>query len=182
MSALPVKPEQVSIILPSLNPSEKFDRVVDGLIEAGFTDIVIVDDGSRAEKKEHFARAAEHPECTVLTHEVNRGKGAGLKTAFAWLIENRPDSAGAITIDGDGQHLTKDILRCAEAMTEDGTIVMGCRDFTLDHVPPRSRMGNRFTSAVFRLFCGIRLSDTQTGLRAIPAALFPQMHRPGGAL
>ena len=175
MSEQPISPENISIILPSLNPSDKFDRVVDGLIEAGFTDIVIVDDGSREENKPHFVRAAQHSECTVLTHEVNRGKGAGLKTAFAWLIENRPNCAGAITIDGDGQHLTRDILRCAEAMTEDDVIVMGCRNFSLEYVPPRSRMGNRITSAVFRLFCGIRLSDTQTGLRAIPAALFPQM-------
>ena len=26
-----------------------------------------------------------------------------------------------------------------------------------------------------RLFCGIRLSDTQTGLRAVPASLFPEL-------
>lgn len=172
----PAKPrEGLAVILPSLNPSDKFDGVVDGLLAAGFEDIVIVDDGSREANKSHFARAAEHPQCHVLTHEVNRGKGAGLKTAFAWLMENRPDCAGAVTIDGDGQHLTKDILRCGEAMTDPDTIVMGCRDFDLAHVPPRSRAGNQITSAVFRLFCGIRLSDTQTGLRAIPAPLFPQM-------
>ena len=175
MSEQPDMRKKISVILPSLNPSDKFDRVVDGLVEAGFEDIVIVDDGSRPENRVHFERAARHPEVTVLTHEVNRGKGAGLKTAFAWLMENRPDCAGAVTIDGDGQHLTKDILRCAEAVGDENTIVMGCRDFTLDHVPPRSRMGNRTTSTVFRLFCGIRLSDTQTGLRAIPAALFPRM-------
>ncbi|MBR1496704.1 MAG: bifunctional glycosyltransferase family 2/GtrA family protein [Oscillospiraceae bacterium] len=175
MSQRQIDPRLVSVVLPSLNPSDKFDAVVDGLVAAGFTDIVIVDDGSREANKIHFERAAAHPEVTVLTHEVNRGKGAGLKTAFAWIIEHRPDSPGAVTIDGDGQHLVGDILRCAEAMTEEDAIVMGCRDFSLDHVPPRSRMGNRITSTVFRLFCGIRLSDTQTGLRAIPAALLPRM-------
>lgn len=175
MDASPAVLERVGVVLPSLNPSEKFDRVVDGLIDAGFQNIVIVDDGSRADCKGHFTRAAQYPAVTVLTHEVNRGKGAGLKTAFSWLTEHCPDCAGAVTIDGDGQHLLKDIIRCAEAMTDENTIVMGCRDFTLPDIPPRSRTGNRITSTVFRLLCGIRLSDTQTGLRGLPAALFPQL-------
>ncbi len=175
MYAIPAEAERVTVVLPSLNPSDKFDAVVDGLIEAGFKRIVIVDDGSRQENKAHFQRASSFPGVKVLTHEVNRGKGAALKTAFAWIMENCPDSTGAVTIDGDGQHLTKDILRCAEAMTEQDTIVMGCRDFNLENVPSRSRMGNRITSVVFRLLCGIRLSDTQTGLRALPSALFPQL-------
>ena len=166
---------RVGVILPSLNPSDKFDRVVDGLIEAGFQTIVIVDDGSREANKVHFQRAAGHPEVTVLTHEVNRGKGAGLKTGIRYLMEQRPDCVGAVTIDGDGQHLTRDIVRCAEAMTDEDTIVMGCRDFSLEGVPARSAAGNRITSTVFRLLCGIRLSDTQTGLRGLPAKLFPQL-------
>ena len=167
--------KRAAVVLPSLNPSDKFDRVVDELIDAGFQNIVIVDDGSRAENKAHFARAAAYPQVTVLTHEVNRGKGAGLKTAFRYLSEHCSDCVGAVTIDGDGQHKTADILRCAEAMTDENTIVMGCRDFSLEHVPARSRSGNRITSTVFRLLCGIRLSDTQTGLRALPAALFPRL-------
>ncbi len=167
--------ERVSIVLPSLDPSDKFDAVVDGLVESGFRSIIIVDDGSRAEKKGHFTRAAAYPAVTVLTHETNRGKGAALKTAFEWLIRNCPDCAGAVTVDGDGQHLLKDIVRCTESMTDENTIVMGCRDFSMEHIPARSRTGNRITSAVFRLLCGIRLSDTQTGLRALPSALFHQL-------
>lgn len=168
-------PEKISVILPSLNPSDKFDGVVDALVAAGVSDIVIVDDGSRPENRAHFERAAKLPGCRVLTHEVNRGKGAALRTAFAYLLRERPDCRGAVTIDGDGQHLTGDILRCAAALGGDNELVMGCRDFSAPEIPARSRQGNRITSLVFRLFCGIRLSDTQTGLRAIPAALFPRL-------
>ncbi|MBQ9412991.1 MAG: bifunctional glycosyltransferase family 2/GtrA family protein [Oscillospiraceae bacterium] len=166
--------ERIDVVLPSLNPSDRFDAVVDGLIAAGFRHIVIVDDGSRDDCKAHFRRAEEYPECAVLTHPVNRGKGAALKTAFAWIRDNRPDSAGAVTIDGDGQHLTEDILRCAEAL-EENALVLGSRDFSGEQVPARSRMGNRITSLVFRLLCGMRVSDTQTGLRAFPASLLPRM-------
>ena len=176
MNAQLEKMNTVAVILPCLNPSDEFDRVVDELLGAGFCDIVIVDDGSGAEFRGHFDRAAEDPRCHVLTHEVNRGKGAALKTAFAWLSENRPGCAGAVTVDGDGQHLTKDILACAAALTEDGgALVLGCRDFSGKDVPPKSRVGNRVTRGVLGLLCGVRVSDTQTGLRAVPAAQFPRM-------
>lgn len=159
----------LTIVLPSLDPDETFLKVVEGLIQAGFTDIVIVDDGSNPENQHFFRRAEQFSACTVLTHEVNRGKGRALKTAFAYIANTRPNSKGAITIDGDGQHLTKDIIACGETMlAQPEQVILGCRNFNAPQVPPKSRSGNKFTSALFLLGCGIRLSDTQTGLRAIP--------------
>ena len=159
-----------AIVLPSLDPDAKFARVVDGLVEAGFEHIVIVDDGSAPERRRFFEEAAEKPGCTVLTHEVNRGKGRALKTAFSHVSERLPELAGVITIDGDGQHLLPDIVACGDRMLAEGdAVVLGCRDFSLPGIPPRSVAGNRTTSRFFRLLFGIRLSDTQTGLRAIPA-------------
>ncbi|MCR5089771.1 MAG: bifunctional glycosyltransferase family 2/GtrA family protein [Oscillospiraceae bacterium] len=157
------------IVLPSLDPNEKFDRVVDGLIQAGFQHILIVDDGSSAENQSHFDYALTFPVCTVLHHEVNKGKGRALKDAFAETLRLFPDAAGVITIDGDGQHLTKDIIACGNRMLEEkSNVILGCRNFDLPGVPARSVAGNKTTSRLFRLCYGIRLSDTQTGLRAIP--------------
>ena len=156
------------IVLPSLDPNEKFDQVVDGLREAGFQNIVIVDDGSSDEHQQHFTRAESFPECTVLHHDGNKGKGRALKDAFVEVLNYFPKAAGVITIDGDGQHLTRDIIACGQRMLEEETkVVLGCRDFDQPGVPPRSVAGNKTTSRMFRLY-GIRLSDTQTGLRAIP--------------
>ena len=160
---------QVSVVLPSLDPDEKLDAVIDGLLEYGFTDIILVNDGSKPENLPRFQRAAdEHKEVHLLHHEVNRGKGAALKTAFTWFLENRPEGKGVVTVDGDNQHHPEDTRTCCERMLETGNVVLGCRDFNLPHVPKRSRFGNHATSAVFKIFCGMTLSDTQTGLRAIP--------------
>ena len=160
----------MAIVLPSLDPDVKFQKVVDGLLEAGFRHIVIVDDGSKAERRHFFDEAAGKPGCTVLTHEVNKGKGRALKTAFGYVREKLPELRGVITIDGDGQHLTKDIIACGRKMLEhEDSVVLGCRDFSLPGIPPRSVAGNKTTSRFFRILFGIKLSDTQTGLRAIPA-------------
>ena len=160
---------KISVVLPSLDPDEKLIAVVDGLLEYGFTDIIMVNDGSRAENLHYFTDlAAAHPEIHLLHHEVNKGKGAALKNAFRFFLENRPEGYGVVTVDGDNQHHPEDTRRCCEQMLKSHNIVLGCRDFTLDHVPARSRFGNHTTSAIFKIFVGMTISDTQTGLRAIP--------------
>ncbi len=163
-----------TLVIPSLNPDEKLACVVTSALEAGIEDILLVDDGSLPEKRRFFTELEEaHPEVTLLTHVKNQGKGAALKTAFRYFLEHRGNSCGVVTADGDGQHRAEDIIACAEAMIEDGAVVLGCRDFGQENVPPKSRFGNQMTSLIFRLFFGMQLSDTQTGLRAIPAQYVP---------
>ncbi len=160
---------KTAIILPSLNPDDKFIKVLDGVVESGFQHIVIVDDGSNTDRQCYFEKAEEFPQCVVLHHEVNKGKGRALKDAFEYVNENMPDVDGVITIDGDGQHLTKDIIACGNLMLkEKNKVILGCRDFNQPGVPPKSLAGNKTTSRMFKICYGIKLSDTQTGLRAIP--------------
>ncbi len=173
--------DKYALILPSLNPTEKLSGVVHDAIEAGFSNIILVDDGSDELHKAPFEQSAALPGVVVLTHPVNRGKGAALKTAFSYLVESRPEILGAVTADGDGQHLAKDILACTRALWENGkTLIMGCRNFDLPHVPPKSKKGNKITCSIFRCLCGIRLSDTQTGLRAVAREHFPVLLEIGG--
>ncbi len=160
--------KDISVVLPSLDPDEKLLSTIDGLLKVGFSDIILINDGSKPENLHYFEKAAEHPQIHLLHHEVNRGKGAALKTAFAWFLENRPDAAGVITVDGDGQHHPEDTLACCEKMLQTGEVILGCRDFSLPGIPARSRGGNKATCVVFKIFCGMTISDTQTGLRAIP--------------
>ena len=160
---------KISVVLPSLDPDEKLIRVVDGLLEYGFTDIILVNDGSRQENLHYFTDlAAEHPEIHLLHHEVNKGKGAALKNAFRYFLNNRPQGIGVVTVDGDDQHHPEDTRRCCEQMVRSGNIVLGCRDFNQEDVPARSSFGNKTTSLIFKIFVGMTISDTQTGLRCIP--------------
>ena len=40
---------KISVVLPSLDPDEKLIAVVDGLLEYGFSHIILVNDGSKQE-------------------------------------------------------------------------------------------------------------------------------------
>ncbi len=158
----------ITVVLPSLNPDEKMVGTVRGLIEEGFDDIVVVDDGSKSDCRKFFEEVSVLPEVSVLIHEVNKGKGRAMKTAFEYLLGREKKTDGVVTVDGDGQHLPKDIRKCVEKMEEEcDSVVLGVRDFSLENVPARSRFGNNLTRTVFKL-CGVNISDTQTGLRAIP--------------
>ena len=162
------------IVLPSLDPDSKFQKVVKELVESGFQHIVIVNDGSDEAHRHWFDEAAQYEACKVLDHGVNKGKGRALKTAFSYVIEHYPEAMGVITIDGDGQHLLADIVACGTKMLENSDgVVLGCRDFNQPGIPPRSVAGNKTTSRFFKFLFGIKLSDTQTGLRAIPAKYLP---------
>lgn len=157
----------VTVVIPSYKPDEKLLSTLQGVMNAGFKDVIVVDDGGGETYAKYFEIAKEYG-CTVLHHEVNRGKGAALKTAFKYYSENRPDSKGLITADADGQHLPCEISSVADTMLKTESVVLGSRDFSQPNVPPRSKMGNRITSGVFKLFLGMKIGDTQTGLRGIP--------------
>ena len=165
----------LAIVLPSLNPDRKFSGVVSGLVEKGFENIVIVDDGSDEQHQHFFEEAEKFSQTKILHHGVNKGKGRAIKTAISYVSEQLPEMKGVITIDGDGQHLVEDIIRCGEKMLElKDQVVLGSRDFDQEGVPPRSVAGNKSTAQMFRVFFGIKINDTQTGLRAIPAQYFKE--------
>jgi len=164
----------VTVIVPSLDPDEKLLRVVRGIAEAGFSRLILVNDGSKPENAVWFEKAAQTARekglrVDILRHARNLGKGRGLKNAFNHYLCDTDSSIGVVTADGDDQHTTADIVRCAQSLVKHpDTIFLGCRNFSLPDIPPRSRFGNRMTSLMFRIACGMKLSDTQTGLRAIP--------------
>lgn len=160
----------VTAIVPSLNPDEKFLRIVRDLAETGFEHIILVDDGSKPDKRIWFEKACEFPQCILLRHAKNLGKGRALKTAMnEYLNRYAQTDVGVVTLDGDGQHAIGDVLAVSAALEEEpNALILGVRDFGKENVPARSRFGNRCTSMIFRLLCALPVSDTQTGLRGIP--------------
>ena len=153
---------KTTVLIPAYCPDEKLLRFADELAENG-CEVLVVNDGSPAEYDRIFERLG----CTVISCAENRGKGHALKTGIQWLQENTEGPYTVVTADADGQHLTEDVLKVRdEALLHPDSLVLGCRNFSQEDVPARSRIGNRLTAKVFRLFAGTPLSDTQTGLRA----------------
>ena len=162
--------KRIPVIIPAYEPDEKMIRLLQTLQESGIERIIVVDDGSGNEYRNLFEQAKQLG-AIVLTHAVNLGKGRALKTAFNEVLNRYPEAIGAITADSDGQHTPACIQKCMEAMEkEPEKLILGCRNFDQDNVPAKSEWGNKITRQVLKYLCGVAVSDTQTGLRGIPAA------------
>lgn len=159
----------MTVLIPAYKPDERLIDLIHRLQSITSLPIVVVDDGS-GETYRRIFQAVKDAGCTVLTHLSNRGKGSALKTGFHFLQEIG-ETDGVVCADSDGQHLPEDIVRITGILKErDHHIVLGSRQFT-GKVPLRSRIGNTITRAVYTLATGVKLYDTQTGLRGYSARM-----------
>ena len=159
---------KTALIVPAYRPTADMIPMLERFLSHSEYVPVVVNDGSGPEYDALFAQVPEG--CILLSHEVNRGKGAALKTAIGHVLDHLPECDLAVTADADGQHTYEDILRVVSSAREHpGTLVLGSRAFD-GNVPFRSRFGNGVTRQVFAIASGVKVRDTQTGLRAFDRA------------
>ena len=164
-----------TILIPAYRPDEKLIALLKKLSSAGFKHLVVIDDGSGEDFAEIFAQVKTVGHIHLLRHPVNMGKGAALKTGLIYIAEKLPECTSIITADADGQHTVEDICRLSEyAGREPEKLGLGVRQFD-GKVPLRSLLGNKLTAFFMRLLLGMKISDTQTGLRAIPHSFIPDL-------
>ena len=159
-------------LIPAYQPAGTLPELVRQLEERGFS-VLVVDDGSGPEYQDIFQEIRAH--AAVLSYGENRGKGFALKSGFACLRDHAGTGGVIVTLDADGQHTPADAARVAAcAARQPGALTLGVRTFGAG-TPARSKFGNTFTRAVYRLSTGCAVSDTQTGLRAFGRELLPWM-------
>lgn len=167
------------VLIPAYRPGSGLADLVRFLSDAApGISVVVVDDGSGPGWVETFGDCVRSG-AVLLTHAVNQGKGAALRTGFAFIADRMPGRV-VVSADADGQHAVADILQVASQVRPDSrTMVLGVREFGPD-VPLRSRFGNGLTRVMFRLASGTGISDTQTGLRGFPPHLLAWLLTVGG--
>jgi glycosyltransferase involved in cell wall biosynthesis len=173
--AEPQFPDSVAVLIPAWDPPDALAGVVRELLWMGCNGIVVVDDGSHAERQRLFDQLSLSPDVTVLHHAArNEGKGASLKTGFRYLLAHHFDCIGVVTADADGQHTPVDIARVANVLADSRRFVLGARTLQ-QNAPLRSRLGNAITRWAFHLLTRRWVLDTQTGLRGFPVTLLPEL-------
>ncbi|MCA8976864.1 MAG: glycosyltransferase family 2 protein [Planctomycetes bacterium] len=128
-------------------------------------ELILVDDGSRDNSRKILAElAAEYPEVRVIEHDVNRGKGAALRTGF---LQAR--GAAVVVQDADLEYDPADYpVLLAPILRGEADVVYGSRYLVCDHDPGRERdhfyhyFGNRMLTFLSNLFTGLNLTDMET--------------------
>lgn len=138
-------------------------------------DVIVVDDGSR----DGTAQALAGLPVRVLCNAENQGKAAALWRGAQEALRAPRDAI--VTLDGDGQHAPEDIPRLlAEAQRSPGAIVIGARLADRRAIPTARYVANRIAAFWISWACGQRLTDSQSGFRVYPAALFRRLSIPHG--
>src|ERR1019366_3647129 len=168
-------PERAAVLIPAYRPNETLLDVVRALAASRIAPIVVVNDGSGPDFEPIFDALRTLPGVFIVRHAINLGKGAALKTGMNYILAELGNFAGVVTADADGQHHPDDIRKVMERFAaEPDALVLGTRTFA-GEIPLRSRFGNGLTRRVMRFAVGHNLSDTQTGLRAVPRALIERL-------
>lgn len=159
--------DNLSVLIPSYNPTENLITTVKTLRENGLYDIIIVADGE--ENRQYFS-ACEDLGATVIYRKINLGKGAALKAGFKYCLAHREKKRGVVTVDGEGNHNINDIIACCEALLQENSpkIILGARDFSKYTILKGVRFSNGLTSLAFWTACRQYFADTQSSLRVIP--------------
>lgn len=154
---------QRAYLIPAYQAGRSLKQVIDGLRAVdGDATVLVVSDGSSDDTSD-VARACG---AELIEHGVNRGKGVALRSGFAWLAERGFEAA--VTVDADGQHRAEDALLLARHPAPPEALLLGVRDLARDGAPGPSQFSNRFSNFWVSLFSGVRLADTQCGLRRYP--------------
>ncbi len=157
-------PARIAVVIPALNEEKAIRGIVDAVL-AICPNVILVDDGSTDATLE---RVAGLP-ITVIRHATPLGKGQGLRDGFRKAIELGFDAV--VTMDGDGQHLAKDIPRLlAAARRHPEHIVIGARIRNRDNQPVARRRANAVADWGISWGCGVPVADTQSGQRYYPLA------------
>jgi len=155
---------KVFIVIPAFNEAQVIGGVINEIKNAGYQNIIVVDDGS-ADKT---AQIAKNAGAEVLNQIINRGQGAALRAGIEYLRENKnPDIV--VTFDADGQHQVEDIGKLIKPVLEDECdIALGSRFMDQKtNVPMLRKLILKAGILFTNLLSNIKLTDTHNGLRAL---------------
>lgn len=154
---------KICILIPILNEAKTIRSIVAELVSKGH-DVLVIDDGST----DNSGELARQGGATVISNEVNQGKGCSLQIGFQHILQQGFD--GVITMDGDGQHAISDLKHFIDSPhLSKETVINGNRMDGAKDMPFVRRWTNRFMSALISGVCGQKVRDSQCGFRYIGA-------------
>ena len=157
----------VWIVIPAYNEEVRIGRVIRGLFEQGWREVVVVDDGS-VDGTVAVARLAG---ARVVCHRVNRGQGAALQTGDEYALAGGAEVI--VHFDGDDQFDPRDIKGAVTLLRERGLdVVIGSK--LLDGRTQIPWFKKYFIISVGRvinfLMTSLWLSDVHNGFRVLVRA------------
>lgn len=151
----------LSVIVPVFNEVQTVEGIVARLRKTGLPmQIILVDDGSNDGTSATLAAMRDQPDLTVLSHPMNRGKGAAIRTALS-------QTTGDVIViqDADQEYDPDDFRYLLQPILEGhADVVYGTRYGQADRdvSPMWHQQANAFITALASYTFGLALTDIET--------------------
>lgn len=153
--------KNIYIVLPAYCEGKVIKEVIRSIKDEGYNNIIVVDDGSADNTYDESISAG----AITLKHTINRGKGAATQTGLDAAKLLGADIA--VTLDSDGQHNPKDIVKLVTPIVnKKADVVLGSRMLGEKGMPKSRILMNKIGNWVTYLFFGVLVTDSQSGFRA----------------
>jgi glycosyltransferase involved in cell wall biosynthesis len=160
-----MKKDDIVVVVPTYNNPLTINAVANDVLSHGYR-LIIVDDGSEMSVS---SLVSEHDTLTILRHEVNQGKGEAIITGAREA--QRLGFSYFISLDGDGQHLASQIEKICDACDGADQIIIGARNFEINHVPNGSKFGRWFSNFWACWDTEQTITDSLSGFRLYPTSI-----------
>jgi glycosyltransferase involved in cell wall biosynthesis len=153
---------KISVIIPTMDEPALADVLHDVLdaLQQHSVELIVVDKS----KDETATRAAELG--AKVIHQTGTGYGDAYITGFQHISE---DTETVVILDGDYTYDPYDIPKLLQAINDGADLVIGARFALMDKgaMSRRNALGNRLLTALIRVLYHVRITDSQSGMRAI---------------
>lgn len=160
-----MKQPNVIVVVPTYNNPLTIQKVAEDVLTHGYK-LIIVDDGSSTPVA---SLLKAHENLTLLRHETNQGKGAAIITGATEA--QKQGFEYFISLDGDGQHLASEIAKIVDACDGEHQIIIGARNFEINHVPNGSKFGRWFSNFWACWDTEQHITDSLSGFRLYPTSI-----------
>ncbi len=158
---MPETTPSIWIVIPAYNEATIIASVIHEIRSAGYSNIIVIDDGSA----DHTQEAAKESGVIAIKHRLNRGKGAATKTGIEAAKLLGADIV--VTMDGDGQHDPHDIKNLIDPIRNNHCdVVLGSRLMNPRGMPGYKILHNKIGNLLVWYIYGLYVTDSQSGFRA----------------
>jgi glycosyltransferase involved in cell wall biosynthesis len=140
------------VVIPARDEAATISSIVGSLREAGFRDILVIDDQSQ----DDTARLARNAGARVLRPPLPAGAWGAMQAGIRYALER--GFSRVITMDADGQHEATGIPLLLEAAERGADVVIGA-------CPARVSAARQLAWRYFRFLTGLGVQDLTSGFR-----------------
>jgi glycosyltransferase involved in cell wall biosynthesis len=160
---------RLSVLVPVYNEKSTIDELLSAVLAVEIAkEVIVVDDCSSDGTAAALARWAD--KIQVLSHPVNRGKGAAVRTALAAATGD-----AVIIQDADLEYDPRDYIRLVAPIERgEAQVVYGVR--ALDEQRPMMRFGNRLMTMATNVLYGTHLQDVETCYKVLARKVVDRLH------